>query len=210
MNGPRGLTPPWLVRHDLLSAQECRDLLGLALASEGRFKPAAVDKGLVDPAIRRSSTLRDLGSFESLFERRVRAAVPDFIRELRLTSFDAGEIELELAAHNDGAHFALHGDLYTGGSSARGDRLLSAGYYFHRAPKAFSGGCLRMHRIGAVQGDLGEDIAPEHNSLVVFPSWAPHEVLPVRCPSRAFADSRFAVNCWVYRAGSRAASADGD
>lgn len=210
MSVSRGLMPPWLVRRDLLSPDECHDLLSWALDNEARFKPAALDKGLVDPAIRRSLSLRDLGKFSSLFEGRVRAMVPELIGQLRVTPFVAGEIELELVAHNEGAHFALHGDLYTGEGSARGDRLLSAVYYFHRAPKAFSGGCLRLHRIGAVPGDMGVDIAPDQNSLVVFPSWAPHEVLTVRCPSGAFGDSRFAVNCWIYRADEHRPSADGD
>ncbi|MEP7006468.1 MAG: 2OG-Fe(II) oxygenase [Sphingomonas bacterium] len=215
MSVARGLMPPWLVRHDLLSQDECRDLLSWTLDNEARFRPAALDKGLVDPAIRRSLSLRDLGPFSSLFEDHVRAAVPELINQLRVTQFVAGEIELELVAHNDGAHFALHGDLYTGEGSARGDRMLSAVYYFHRAPKAFSGGCLRLHRIGAVPGDMGPgdmgvDVAPDRNSLVVFPSWAPHEVLTVRCPSGAFGDSRFAVNCWVYRTDRHQSSADGD
>jgi Rps23 Pro-64 3,4-dihydroxylase Tpa1-like proline 4-hydroxylase len=195
--------PPWLVRRDLLSPDECRGLLDWALDNEARFRPAALDKGLVDPAIRHSLSLRDLGPFSGLFEDRVRATVPELIDQLRVTPFVAGEVELELVAHNDGAHFALHGDLYTGQGSARGDRMLSAVYYFHRAPKAFSGGCLRLHRIGAMPGDMGMDIAPDQNSLVVFPSWAPHEVLTVHCPSGGFGDSRFAVNCWVYRAGPR-------
>jgi len=203
MNAPRGLMPPWLVRRDLLSPDECNDLLGWALDNEARFRPASLDKGVVDPAIRRSLSLRDLGPFSALFEERIRGMVPEMIKQLRVTPFTVGEVELELVAHNEGAHFALHGDLYTGAGSARGDRMLSAVYYFHRAPKAFSGGCLRLHRIGAVPGDMGVDIAPDQNSLAVFPSWAPHEVLTVRCPSGAFGDSRFAVNCWVYRADRR-------
>jgi Rps23 Pro-64 3,4-dihydroxylase Tpa1-like proline 4-hydroxylase len=126
--------------------------------------------------------------------------VPGWIATLRVTPFDIHEIELELAAHNDGAHFQLHSDTYASHQPARGDRMLSAVYYFHRAPKRFEGGCLRLHRIGAQPGDEGHDIPPEQNSLVVFPSWGPHEVMRVSCPSGEFADSRFAVNCWVYRA----------
>ena len=206
----RGLMPPWLVRRDLLSPDEYRDLLGWTVDNEARFRPAALDKGLVDPAIRRSLSLRDLGPFSALFEDYVRAAVPALIDQLRVTPFVPGEVELELVAHNDGAHFALHGDLYTGQGSARGDRMLSAVYYFHRAPKGFSGGCLRLHRIGAMPGDMGVDVAPDQNSLVVFPSWAPHEVLTVHCPSGAFGDSRFAVNCWVYRADRRQSSVNRD
>ena len=43
------------------------------------------------------------------------------------------------------------------------------------------------------------DVAPEKDSLLIFPSWALHEVMPVVCPSGEFADSRFSVNCWVWR-----------
>jgi asparagine synthetase B (glutamine-hydrolysing) len=51
---------------------------------------------------------------------------------------------------------------------------------------------------GATDFD-GADIEPIHNSLLMFPSWAPHEVMPVNCPSQRFIDSRFAINCWVHR-----------
>jgi Rps23 Pro-64 3,4-dihydroxylase Tpa1-like proline 4-hydroxylase len=43
------------------------------------------------------------------------------------------------------------------------------------------------------------DIEPANDTLVFFPSWYPHEVLPVSCPSGRFEDSRFAINCWVHR-----------
>jgi len=43
------------------------------------------------------------------------------------------------------------------------------------------------------------NIEPGRNGPLMFPSWAPHEVMPVNCPSGRFADSRFAINCWVYR-----------
>jgi SM-20-related protein len=77
--------------------------------------------------------------------------------------------------------------------------VLSGVYYFHAEPKAFTGGALRLYAIGG-QGERYVDIEPTHNSLLMFPSWAPHEVMPVRCPSRRFVDSRFAINCWVHRA----------
>ena len=57
MSVSRGLMPPWLVRHDLLSPDECRDLLSWALDNEARFRPATLDKfvrgrqpGVVDAA----------------------------------------------------------------------------------------------------------------------------------------------------------------
>lgn len=117
-------------------------------------------------------------------------------------------VELELVADGDGAHFVRHSDIPTGpgrrplGGDAKGqqDRLLSGVYYFHREPKAFSGGALRLHRFGGV--DVPEDwvdVEPEQNSFVAFPTWAPHEVRPISCPSRDFADSRLAVNAWLCR-----------
>jgi SM-20-related protein len=72
-------------------------------------------------------------------------------------------------------------------------------YYFFSEPKAFNGGALRLYAIGGNSQQSFIDIEPERNSLLVFPSWAPHEVMPVHCPSGRFVDSRFAINCWLYR-----------
>ena len=193
---------PHLRIADFLDAQMHAALLDWALANEARFVPAQLAGGLVEPEARRALVLRDLGPITATLDTRLRDAAPGWAASLRSTPFVTSEVELELAAHNDGAHFTLHSDTYARDEVARGDRMLSAVYYFHRQPKAFTGGALRLHRLGAAPGDPGEDVAPDDNSLVVFPSWGPHQVMPVRCPSRAFADSRFAVNCWIYRARS--------
>ncbi|MEG3148710.1 2OG-Fe(II) oxygenase [Sphingomonas sp. ZT3P38] len=200
MTATIGLMTPHLRSTDFLPPDEHAALLDWTIAGAAGFVPAGLAGNRVDPAVRNALTLRDLGPHHAILESRVRAAVPGWIAALRVTPFAISEVELELAAHNDGAHFTLHSDTYTRDQRARGDRMLSAVYYFHREPQGFSGGCLRLHRIGAQVGDTGIDVPPAQNSLVVFPSWAPHEVLPVSCPSRAFADSRFAVNCWIYRA----------
>jgi SM-20-related protein len=101
-------------------------------------------------------------------------------------------------AHNDGAFYKRHID--TRGTSALGSiRVPSGVYYFHSQPKAYTGGALRLHAIADPQTRRFVDVEPAHDSLVVFPAWAPHEVMPISCPSKRFIDSRFAVNCWVYR-----------
>ena len=41
------------------------------------------------------------------------------------------------------------------------------------------------------------EIEPTHDSLLVFPSSARHEVEMISCPDGAFGDSRFAVNIWL-------------
>jgi Rps23 Pro-64 3,4-dihydroxylase Tpa1-like proline 4-hydroxylase len=42
-------------------------------------------------------------------------------------------------------------------------------------------------------------IAPEQNTLLVFPSSLGHEVTPVTQATGNFADFRFVVNCWLHR-----------
>lgn len=195
---------PYRVLQDFLPAEMHRELLDWTLANEMRFRPAPLAGGRIDPQIRSAKVTRNLGPVEAPLRAMIADRVPGWVADLRVTPFEITEIELELAAHNDGAHFMLHTDTYRTGLQARGDRMLSAVYYFHAEPKAYDGGMLRLHRIGAKPGDEdGVDIPPAQNSLAVFPSWGPHEVLRVSCPSGAFADSRFAVNCWVYRARSQ-------
>jgi Rps23 Pro-64 3,4-dihydroxylase Tpa1-like proline 4-hydroxylase len=181
-------------------------LLRFALANETRFAPALLADGRVEPAVRAALSLRDLGPLEATFRNRLGARAADLTRALRVSPFEVSHIELELVAHNDGAHFARHEDTYSGRAFSRlGERMLSSVYYLHREPKRFSGGALRLHRFGAADDDESCDIAPEQGRLVTFPSWAPHEVRPVAVPTGAFADSRFAVNGWLYRRSTRAA-----
>ena len=71
---------------------------------------------------------------------------------------------------------------------------MSAVYYLSRAPQQFSGGQFRLH---ALVGDAHKDIEAANNTLVVFPSFAPHEVLPISVPSGLPEDGRFSINCWV-------------
>ena len=100
------------------------------------------------------------------------------------------QIELYVHAYNDGTRFARHSDAHGGGNWRR---RISCVYYLHRRPRAFEGGDLLVYD----GRGRAHPVAPEHNSAVFFPSDLLHEVLPVTCPSRAFADSRFAINIWI-------------
>lgn len=199
--GARGAVAPHLVADDFLSAAECAGLRQWALDNRDRFRPAKVDHG-VQTAARHALSQRDLGPFAELIRARALASLADWIGRLRVTAFEPSLVELELVAHNDGAHFTIHSDTYRSSTPAFGDRMLSAVYYFHEEPKRFSGGALRLHRLGAVSGDAGLDVSPDNGRLVVFPSWWPHEVLRVSCETGAFEDSRFSFNCWLHRARS--------
>ena len=98
--------------------------------------------------------------------------------------FDPASIELEMVAHGDGAFFLRHADTVIR-REMTSYRAISAVYYFHRLPKSFSGGVLRLHSIGSKEGSF-VDIEPTNDRLIFFPSWFPHEVTPVVCPSGRF------------------------
>jgi Rps23 Pro-64 3,4-dihydroxylase Tpa1-like proline 4-hydroxylase len=187
-------------------------LLRWILANESRFLPAKVIDGTggpnsYDASIRSGLKLRDLGSFDPIVRERLMQVLPTLMRQTGTLAPAPTSLELELAAYGDGAHFSPHVDMAIGpgrkplGARPGEDRVLSAVYYLHLTPKRFSEGQLRLFPFGTDPANCQRHISldPIDNSLVAFPSWAMHEVLPVRCSTGAFADSRFSLNCWYCR-----------
>jgi Rps23 Pro-64 3,4-dihydroxylase Tpa1-like proline 4-hydroxylase len=187
------LMPPYLVLSDFLDEDTVDRLLAFALHNEAAFAPTSLGRGTIDEARRISASIHDLGPFKPLLKARMLALLPEFVTSLHATPLPDTTLEIELVAHGDGAFYKRHVDTQTA-TDFRAIRFLSGVYYFHTEPKAFSGGALRLYAIGPQAAHV--DIEPVRNSLVVFPSWIPHEVLRVSCPSRRFAGSRFAINCW--------------
>jgi Rps23 Pro-64 3,4-dihydroxylase Tpa1-like proline 4-hydroxylase len=212
-----GPLPAYAQLFDFLAESEHQLLLDWVLAGPVRFQPAGVTKGTVDsedrldPQHRVALTSRKLGPLEPMLSERLLAALPKLMATTGTGGEPPASLELELAAHGDGAFFRPHRDIPVGpkrkpvSGSEHEDRVLSAVYYFHALPKGFSGGQLRLFRFGA-DGAAAEpepanhvDLEPIRNSLVAFPSWAVHEVRPVSCPSGKFGDYRFSLNCWYCR-----------
>lgn len=192
----------FLVYRDFLDRPILEELLGWAVANEARFdQPRVGVKNKVDDSIRVSMTIRDFGPARLAIDRRVREKIPDIFRDLRVTPFEPSKLETELVASNDGAFYSEHIDTFVGDDRANSDRVVSAIYYFHSEPKAFSGGALRIYPLPFQRKSPDEfvEIEPEQNTLVVFPSFLLHEVRPVSCPTRLFAHSRFSVNVWIHR-----------
>lgn len=188
-----------------LDETERRALLDWTMANRDRFEPAQIVGGIVDLSQRACETLRDLGPMDAALRRRFTEILPVILAGTGIPAFRLDSIELDLAAHGDGAHFVAHMDTFTSenrrlarqAGRMHHDRIVSAVYYFHREPKGFSGGELRLHPFDSVGGQPGHvDIQPLQNSVAAFPSFVFHEVRPVSCPSKAFEDFRFAVNCW--------------
>jgi len=199
---PRTLMPPYCIYRGFLDSTTHAGLLAWAMENEEKFETSLVAAQYVpgekrhNPSLRRSLFVSEFGPLQVVLRQRLLDFIPTLIRDLRVTPFAPSEVQLELVANNDGAFFKRHIDTAIGGARKVSDRMLSAVYYFHTEPKAFSGGALRLYSFG---GDNFADVEPEQNMVLAFPSWALHEVLPVNCPSRRFSDSRFNVNCWVHR-----------
>ena len=194
---------PHRILPDAFDAAFASRLLSYAIDNEQRFEVSRIKRsgeGIINPAARISRLLRDLGALKQDIRARLLDLAPVLMKQLGMTAFTVARAEVELVAHGDGAFYRPHVDTALDERNDDTVRLLSAVYYFHVEPRRYSGGALRLHAMGT-DGTSGQyvDIEPQHNSLVYFPSWALHEVLPVRCPSRSFADSRFAINCWLLR-----------
>ena len=214
MIGPLERIPPHRVYRDFLPEAERAALLDWAMANEALFGAAGMGRAQkVDLTQRNSLNIREKVAqpWRMSLRERFMAMLPEWCAAFGMAGFNVSVVEFDLIAYNDGAYYRRHSDLGPrnrhGGDPSLpglpGDRIITAVYYFHGQPKGFEGGALRLYPIsrpGAGQAQAFVDIPPEQNSLAVFPSWAPHEVLPVRCSSGAFADSRFAVNCWIRRA----------
>ena len=196
-------TPPHLVLREVLDGSELAELLEHVRAQESAFRPTGLtpdgeQKQAVHREFRRSVGLRDVGCAEPLLRSAVYDRAPELMARLGLSvSGTLSTFETQLVAHGDGDFYKLHIDLPTG-SYRENVRALSGVFYFHRTPRAFSGGALRIYSIDGRNRFV--DIEPTNNTLLLFPPWAPHEVRPVTCPSGRFMDSRFSVNCWVYQA----------
>ncbi len=191
--------PHCRVRHFLGDALVER-LLAHAGQRAGDFETTRLHEGKLDRSIRASHMLRDFGDLRAEVEARFLGVLDTALRELGSPPIRLAGLELELVQHGDGAFYSEHIDTATDRPGSATVRALAGVYYFHRMPKGFSGGELRLLAMGrASDGHRAfTDIAPDYDTLLLFPAWAPHEVRPVSCPSGAFLDSRFAINCW-YR-----------
>jgi Rps23 Pro-64 3,4-dihydroxylase Tpa1-like proline 4-hydroxylase len=179
-------------------------LLDHIIRQEKNFKPATViERGSQSPTVneklRRGKTLDGLGEFEGMFVERIRQHLQPVLDKLGRKGFPLGGIELQVTASNDGDYFRLHQD-----SDGKDTRELSFVYFLHGEPRRFSGGELRLYETRVINGQLvpsdrSQTISPRQDTIVFFPSLNEHELLPVRVPSHAFADSRFTVNGWIHR-----------
>lgn len=193
-----GRFPPHRILAGWLGEAGSARLLAYALAAEARFTPTRLayeGTGRLERATRQSSVLKDLGAFAQPLRRKAMALQSGFETDFEMAHAPPNSTQMEVVAHGDGAFYRPHTDTFTGDQyTPGGRRRLTMVYYFHREPRRFTGGRLRLFDLG---GGQTIDVEPVHDSLLVFPSTARHEVERVSCPEGDFADGRFAVNIWL-------------
>ncbi|MBE9184513.1 2OG-Fe(II) oxygenase [Microcoleus sp. LEGE 07076] len=185
---------------NFLTPAEKNKLIKYILAKESEFVSTSTSTNAED--YRRSMVLHSFPEFSTLIVNRIKGILPDVLRKLNISSLPLGDIEAQLTMHNDNNFYKLHND---SGSPDTASRFFTYVYYFNREPKAFSGGELQIYDSKVennfyVAAETFRTVEPRNNSIVFFLSRYMHEVLPVRCPSKAFADSRFTINGWVRKA----------
>lgn len=198
---------PFVRFMDFLEPAQHDRMLALALAKRESFRPAKVG----NESQRRVSTRKRVGletrspdnkEISASFMPLIRSRLPEVFELLDLEGFEPPDVPAAMTVYLDGGFGAAHVD-----STAEGPGLACV-YYFHRSPKAFSGGDLLIHDTDVVQGSRVHDplrfsrIAPADNSVVFFPSFYRHAVTPVRCPTDRFEDGRFAVSLWLPTKGT--------
>ncbi|MBW4440949.1 MAG: 2OG-Fe(II) oxygenase [Plectolyngbya sp. WJT66-NPBG17] len=187
---------------NFLAHQDRLDLLNCVLDRETQFVPTTTSTGAID--YRQSKILYYFEEYENWMIQKIKSVVPNLLENWNLQPFSISQVEIQLTAHNDGNYYKIHND---NGSEDAANRIISYVYYFNREPKNFSGGALRVYDLNLedkfyIQAESYQDIEPIDNSIVFFPSHFLHEVLPVTCRSRNFADSRFTLNGWIRCEGS--------
>lgn len=197
---------PCVVFEEFLASQELDALTKYVLEREKDFRISeVVSPGVpgseIDYERRRSRVLMDFGDHQEMIVGRIRPHWRSALQRLGLEDFPIKRWEAQVTASNDGDFFRWHTD---NGQPEIVSRAVTFVYFFHREPKPFTGGELRIYNPRLVAGQhiptsTYRVIVPEQNQLVMFSSFWPHEVTPVKCPSGAFADSRFTVNGWFHR-----------
>ena len=206
MDLPQVLPAQCVILEEFLAPAELDALMQYTLEREADFQVSEViapgaTKGVIDYESRRSRVLMDLGKHEAVIVNRIKDSWPLILQKLDHDPFVASKVEAQITASNDGDFFCCHSD---NGQAVSARRELTFVYFFHREPKRFSGGELRIYDSRLEDGaytatEKCRDIVPQQNQIVFFASPLAHEIAEVKCPSKAFADSRFTVNGWFHR-----------
>jgi len=194
-----------VVYDEFLSPAEMDGLLEYTLSHQAEFVISEIVspdvENTVDFHSRRSRVLMKLGRHQETLLGRIHACLPGVLQKLGRPAIELASVEAQITASGEGDFFRWHTD---NGHPAITTRELTFVYFFHREPKRFRGGELRIYDSRMENGSCVPTqnyraIVPCQNQIVFFFSSLAHEITPVECPTGAFVDSRFTVNGWFHR-----------
>lgn len=203
---PKELRANCVVLDEFLSPQELEALSRFTREHEADFQHSeiyspSVENGVINDHFRRSRVLMELDEQQEMMLTRINSVLPQVLESLGMEEFTIAGVEAQITASNDGDFFQCHDD---NGSEGVASRHLTFVYFFHREPRQFEGGELRIHDAHLQDARYVSDgsyqtIVPQQNQIVFFPCELMHEITPVKCASQLFADSRFTLNGWLRR-----------
>ncbi len=206
LDSPEMVRAQCVVLDEFLAPQELEELVSYTLQREAEFQSSELvspsgEPGMIDSDHRRSRVLMDLGKHEEIILDRIRGVLPRVLDQLGIEPFPVTQVEAQITASNDGDFFRAHSD---DSEEIIASRRITFVYFFHSEPRSFEGGELRLHDShgkGRLQVSSGayQTVVPQQNQIVFFPCSVLHEITPVECRSRAFADSRFTLNGWLHK-----------
>jgi SM-20-related protein len=206
LEAPDYVSAECVIFDEFLTHAELNALQQYVLAQETQFQISEVlSPGVTGSAIdyeqRRSRVLMDLGGHERMIVDRLLTCLPRVLQKWGRDPFAISRIETQTTASNHGDFFRCHSD---NAADEVASREVTFVYFFHRDPKQFTGGELRIYDSRRENESYlptanYRTIVPEQNQLVMFASGLSHEITPVDCPSGQFADSRFTINGWIHK-----------
>jgi SM-20-related protein len=209
LDAPAVIRAQCVVLDEFLAPQELDELVGYALQHEAEFQSSEVispsgEPGVIDYNHRRSRVLMDLGKHQEVILERIQCVLPKVLDRLGIEEFPVRHVEAQITASNEGDFFGAHSD---DAQEMIASRRITFVYFFHREPRQFEGGELRLYdslgngepHDSSNQTGGYQSIVPQPNQIVFFPCSLLHEITPIDCPSRVFADSRFTLNGWLHK-----------
>ena len=197
---PAARPVPYVYIKGFLPAERRDEVLELTIRNAKHFGPALLNaEGTYDESLRRAEfiSLFTQGDIGRWFLPLVAEVLPDLTAQLGAGALSPTEAELQMTAYHDGDYFTAHHDAEAAEEGAP-RRRVSFVYYYHWAPKRFSGGDLLLYDTTRYDHRGLTRLVAADNTIVFFPSDALHEVTPVRCEDGEFKSGRFTLNGWIH------------
>jgi Rps23 Pro-64 3,4-dihydroxylase Tpa1-like proline 4-hydroxylase len=208
---PTGTRPsPFMLLKNFLPQDFHDALIPFADATREKFVPSRVGKNAeYKPDVRQTLELNEAWQDGDRFAGYLRR-IPDLFSRLQFAPFPGVISAIRMRAYADSHFFKAHIDTQPGTSIA--NRVYNFVYFFHRVPKPYTGGELLLFDTDPEAMTFVSSrftrVIPEDNAIILFPCAFYHSVLPVKCSTREFTDSRFVINGHVSRVADAGSGAD--